>query len=707
MATLNFGEAALQTSVEFLKGVGAFKATLLQKELGIFNFNDLIHYFPYRYLDTTQVQSISSLQPDQEWVQLKGIIMNFQEHGTGFKKRLTATLYDPSGQLELVWFQGISYVTKNIQANTAYTVFGKLSFFNGFPTITHPELEKVQVGVQEKTDTMLPTYSVTEKLRAKGITNRNFAKLTQALFSKIQPYDVYETLPPSLLQQYGLMGRFEALKQIHFPVNAEALSRAKHRLKWEELFIAQLKISQSNLRNKSQAGFSFPSIGNVFNDFYEKYLPFPLTNAQKRVIKDIRTDTLRGRQMNRLVQGDVGSGKTIVALLSMLMALDNGFQSCMMAPTEILAQQHFEGISKLLEDMPVNVVLLTGSVKAKQRKPIMAGLADGTVHIVVGTHALLEDKVVFKNLGLAVIDEQHRFGVGQRAKLWQKNSLPPHILVMTATPIPRTLAMTIYGDLDVSVIDELPPGRKPIITMHRFDHYRPKVMDFIRHEISNGRQIYIVYPLIDESDKMEYESLMANYEQVKTHFPDPRYNVAMVHGRQDPGEKERNMQRFIKGEAHILVATTVIEVGVNVPNASVMLIESAERFGLSQLHQLRGRVGRGSEKSYCILLTSTELSKESRQRMSIMTQTSDGFVIAEEDLKMRGPGDMYGTRQSGALDFKIADIVQDAAIVEATKGAAEQLLTNDPQLSLPDHRLLYLALHQTQKGQPMPWSKIS
>lgn len=707
MATLNFGEPQLQTAVEFLKGIGTFRAILLQKELGIQNFNDLLQYFPYRYLDTTEVQDIKSLSPEQEWVQLRGIIMNFQEHGTGFKKRLTATLIDASGQMELVWFQGISYITKNIVANTAYSVFGKLSFFNGFPTITHPELESIQAGNKSKTETMLPVYSVTEKLRAKGINNRNFAKITQSLFEKINSSDVYETLPLELRQRYQLMGRFEALQQIHFPQHAAQLAKATERLKWEELFIAQLKILQSNARNRAQAGFSFHSIGDVFHDFYEQHLPFPLTGAQKRVLKEIRIDTLRGKQMNRLVQGDVGSGKTIVALLSMLMALDNGYQCCMMAPTEILAQQHFEGISQLLKDMPINVTLLTGSVKAKQRKPILQGLANGTMHIVIGTHALLEDNVVFNNLGLAVIDEQHRFGVGQRAKLWQKNSLPPHILVMTATPIPRTLAMTIYGDLDVSVIDELPPGRKPINTLHRFDNYRPKVMDFIRHEIELGRQIYMVYPLIDESEKMDYESLIANYEQVKTHFPDPKYNVAMVHGRQDPAEKERNMQRFVKGEAHIMVATTVIEVGVNVPNASVMLIESAERFGLSQLHQLRGRVGRGSEKSYCILLTSSELSKESRQRMSIMTQTNDGFVIAEEDLKMRGPGDMYGTRQSGALDFKIADIVMDAPLVEMTKKAAEQLLDHDATLSHPDHRMLYLALHQTTKGQATPWNKIS
>jgi ATP-dependent DNA helicase RecG len=697
----------LQTSVEFLKGIGSFKAELLRKELHISTYGDLLHYFPYRYIDGTQVQNIQSLQPDQEWVQLKGIIMNFNEHGSGFKKRLTATLYDQTGQLELVWFQGISYVQKNILPNTAYSIFGKLTFFNGFPTITHPEIEAIKPGQNNAAPTMQPAYSVTEKLRSKGLNNRSFAKVTQAMLEKIRPGDIYETLPPNILQQYNLCGRYEALSQIHFPQNAMAQQRSSHRLKWEELLIAQLKITRANIRNHQQPGYVFGSVGDLFNTFYNDYLPFDLTGAQKRVIKEIRTDTLQGRQMNRLVQGDVGSGKTMVALLSMLIAADNGYQSCMMAPTEILAQQHFQGISDLLKDMPVSIAILTGSVKTKERRRILEGLKEGTIHIVVGTHALVEDKVTFRNLGLAVIDEQHRFGVSQRAKLWQKNTLPPHVLVMTATPIPRTLAMTLYGDLDVSVIDELPPGRKPIHTTHRFDVYRFKIMEFIKYEIEKGRQIYIVYPLIDESDKLDYESLIANYEQVKTYFPDPKYNVAMVHGRQPADEKDRNMQRFVSGEAHILVSTTVIEVGVNVPNASVMLIESAERFGLSQLHQLRGRVGRGSEKSYCILLTGQEISKESRQRMSIMTQTNDGFLIAEEDLKMRGPGDIYGTRQSGALDFKIADIVQDAALVEETKKAAELILSEDPGLTHPNHRMLYQALHHNTQSNTLQWNKIS
>jgi ATP-dependent DNA helicase RecG len=514
-------------------------------------------------------------------------------------------------------------------------------------------------------------------------------------------------LPAALLDRYQLMPRFEAYKQIHFPASDAARRQAERRLKWDELLLTQLRILRLKLNHHQQAGFSFPVVGQYFTDFYEHHLPFQLTGAQKRVLREIRQDTISGRQMNRLVQGDVGSGKTIVALMAMLLALGNGFQASLMAPTEILSQQHYQGIKELLEPMQIPVAILTGSVKGKERKQILAGLADGSIPIVIGTHALVEDSVQFRNLGLAVIDEQHRFGVTQRAKLWTKNQRPPHVLVMTATPIPRTLAMTIYGDLDVSVIDELPPGRKPIETIHRSEQFRPRVMQFLKHEIASGRQIYIVYPLIEESEKLDYESLKAGYEQVKAWFPDPAYRVAMVHGKQPIDERQRNMERFVGGDAHILVATTVIEVGVNVPNASVMVIESAERFGLSQLHQLRGRVGRGSEKSYCILLTGYELSKESRQRMHIMTQTSDGFVIAEEDLKMRGPGDIYGTRQSGALDFKIADIVHDVDIMEETKEAAVALLTDDPYLERQQHRRLREELHKNRNRQVLQWSKIS
>ncbi len=696
----------LDTPVEFLKGVGPLRGELLRKELNIFTFGDLLQHFPLRYIDSAFVQNIGSLSPEQEYVQLQGIITNLSEEGSSFKKRLTATLYDKTGRVELIWFQGISYIKKGIQPNTVYNVFGKLSYFNSLPTISHPEIEQYNPAAPVIKG-MQPVYSTTEKLKSKGLSNRAFAKVLQSLWEKLSPKDIPEILPDSLLKHYNLINRFEAYKQIHFPANEQYRQQAERRLKWEELLLTQLRILRLKLNHHQQAGFVFPAVGDNFNNFFEHHLPFSLTNAQKRVLKEIRQDTLSGKQMNRLVQGDVGSGKTIVALMSMLLAIDNGFQASLMAPTEILAQQHYQGIKELLAPLQIPVALLTGSVKGKERKQILEGLSKGTIPIVIGTHALVEDTVQFQNLGLAVIDEQHRFGVTQRAKLWTKNERPPHVLVMTATPIPRTLAMTVYGDLDTSVIDELPPGRKPIETIHRSENFRPKVMQFLKHEIEKGRQIYIVYPLIEESEKLDYESLKAGYEQVRAWFPDPQYRVAMVHGKQPMEERERNMERFVSGDAHILVATTVIEVGVNVPNASVMIIESAERFGLSQLHQLRGRVGRGSEKSYCILLTGYELSKESRQRMHIMTQTTDGFLIAEEDLKMRGPGDIYGTRQSGALDFKIADIIHDVDIMEETKEAAQKILSQDPLLELPQHRQLQQDVHKSRNKQVQQWSKIS
>lgn len=695
----------LDTPVEFLKGVGPFRAELLRKELNIYSYNDLLHHFPLRYIDTAGMMKISQLTHEHEYVQLRGVILNFKEEGQSFRKRTTATLYDKTGSIELIWFQGGSFVEKNIQPNAVYNVFGKLSFFNGNANISHPEIELYNASAP--VNSMQPVYSSTEKLKAKSITNRSFAKLLQAVFEKITPQDIAEILPQNILQHYQLMPRFEAFKQIHFPVNESLKKQAERRLKWEELLLSQLKILRLKLNHHQQAGFKFPNVGERFNNFFHHHLPFALTNAQKRVIKEIRQDTFSGKQMNRLIQGDVGSGKTIVALMAMLLALDNGFQALLMAPTEILAQQHYQGIKELLEPLQIPVAVLTGTVKGKARKQILEGLHKGIIPIVIGTHALVEETVVFQNLGLAIIDEQHRFGVTQRAKLWTKNERPPHVLVMTATPIPRTLAMTVYGDLDVSVIDELPPGRKPIETIHRSENFRPKVMQFLKNEIEKGRQIYIVYPLIEESEKLDYESLKAGYEQVKAWFPDPKYRVAMVHGKQPVDEKERNMHRFVTGDAHILVATTVIEVGVNVPNASVMVIESSERFGLSQLHQLRGRVGRGSEKSYCILLTGFEISKESRQRMSIMTQTSDGFVIAEEDLKMRGPGDIYGTRQSGALDFKIADILTDVDIMEETKAAAQLILQQDPMLEQPAYKGMRTLMHQNRNKQVQQWSKIS
>jgi ATP-dependent DNA helicase RecG len=695
----------LETSVEYLKGVGPQKAELLRKELGIFNFGDLLYHFPYRYLDSAHMKNIQSLTADQDWVQLRGTIAHFQEEGTSFRKRLRAVLYDASGQMELIWFQGADWIRKGIQEGQAYTVFGKLSFFNGQPCIVHPELEPYQAGSTARG--LQPVYPTTEKLKAKGLSNRAFAKLLRELCNRLSSQHLPEILPEAVVSEYDLLPRYHAFMQIHFPENEVAQHAAERRLKWEELFLLQLRLGKLRVKHHQQAGFSFSRVGNLFHDFFEHHLPFQLTEAQKRVIREIRSDTLSGRQMNRLLQGDVGSGKTMVALMSMLLDLDNGFQAVLMAPTEILAQQHVQGIAELLKRLDIPVALLTGSVKGKQRKAILEGIATGAYPIVIGTHALLEDSVRFQNLGLAVIDEQHRFGVTQRARLWQKNTLPPHILVMTATPIPRTLAMSVYGDLDVSVIDELPPGRKPIHTIHRSEGYRPQVMQFLRSEIEKGRQIYIVYPLIDESEKMDYESLMAGIMQVKTWFPEPRYRVAMVHGKQAPDERQRNMERFVKGDAHILVATTVIEVGVNVPNASVMIIESAQRFGLSQLHQLRGRVGRGSEKSYCILLTGLELSRESRQRMDVMVRTSDGFEIAGEDLKMRGPGDIYGTRQSGALDFKIADIVHDTAIIEETHIAAEALLNEDPLLEQVAHRALAGFLQPKSGRQGQAWSQIS
>jgi ATP-dependent DNA helicase RecG len=676
---------------------------MLRTELEMTTFEDLLFHFPYRYFDRTQVTKINAVTPDSELVQIAGTLVNIDEEGTGRAKRLTATLFDETGRIELVWFQGMQWVKNSLTENAQYLVFGKASLFNGVMNIVHPEIdlltqENIKAGLQ-------PVYPSTEKLRAKGITNRSFAKITQSLFEKIKGVIVPEILSKDCLSRQRLCTRQQALQWIHFPANEEEMNRARYRMKFEELFLSQLKIGQLRLQHTIQEGFVFEKVGNHFNDFFHHHLPFQLTNAQKRVLKEIRQDTATGKQMNRLLQGDVGSGKTIVALMSMLLAKDNGFQACLMAPTEILAQQHFQSIHELLEKLGLHVALLTGSIKGKQRKDILAGLENGMIDFAIGTHALIEEQVKFQNLGLAVIDEQHRFGVGQRARLWSKNVKAPHVLVMTATPIPRTLAMTLYGDLDVSVIDELPPGRQEIKTVQRNEMNRVKVMEFVKSEIDKGRQAYIVYPLIEESEKLDFESLMAGYEQVKIFFPEHKYRIAMVHGKQEMEERERNMQRFIVGEANILVATTVIEVGVNVPNASIMVVESAERFGLSQLHQLRGRVGRGSEQSYCILLTRNKVSKESAQRMQIITSTTNGFVIAEQDLAMRGPGDMYGTRQSGIMKFKLADLVQDVGILEQTRNEAKLLLEEDPKLLATQNHLLRLVLlKETQQAQ---FSKIS
>lgn len=637
-------------------------------------------------------------------MQIIGTLINLYEEGAGRKRRLTATLYDDTGKIELIWFQGVQWLKKSLKDNAHYIVYGKVSYFNGAINISHPEIDPLTSETARAG--MEPVYPLTEKLRSKSLNNRALVKITKGLLDKVSPGDLPEILPPNIIQHYKLCDRYHAIKWIHFPDSNEHMHAARLRLKWEELLAAQLKIGQIKLQHNIQPGWKFENVGDHFNQFFKEHLPFELTNAQKRVLKEIRFDTATGKQMNRLVQGDVGSGKTIVAVMSMLLALDNCHQACLMAPTEILAQQHYNSIRKLLEPMGIHVALLTGNIKGKERKEILKGLADGTIKISVGTHALIENAVQFDNLGLAVIDEQHRFGVGQRARLWEKNEKAPHVLVMTATPIPRTLAMTLYGDLDVSVIDELPPGRQEIKTAHRNEMRRASVMDFIKTEVDKGRQAYIVYPLIEESEKMDYESLMAGYEQVKIFFPEHKYRIAMVHGRQDPEERERNMKRFVDGDAQVLVATTVIEVGVDVPNATVMLIESAERFGLSQLHQLRGRVGRGGEQSYCILLTGNKLSKESLERMQTMTATNNGFVIAEKDLAMRGPGDLYGTRQSGTFKFKLADIIHDTHILEQTREAAQHILSEDPGLTLPQHQgIRYVLLQQSAPSNN--WSKIS
>ncbi len=613
---------------------------------------------------------------------------------------------DQTGIIELVWFQGITWADKLISIGHQYLVYGRLGFFMGKPQMAHPDIELYSAQNATGKSFLEPIYPSTEKLKSKGLNGKAIGKLTQELFKKLTENELPENLPQSLVEKYKLFGRFQAYRNIHFPINEKAYQQALRRLKFEEFFFAQLGVQLIKLNRQQQfKGLHFEKIGSLFNDFYQHHLPFQLTEAQKRVLKEFRKDLGGGKQMNRLLQGDVGSGKTMVALLSMLMAADNGFQSVLMAPTEILAQQHYLSIKELTKSIPIKVELLTGSSTPKQRKPILAACADGDVQILIGTHAVIEDNVVFKNLGLAVVDEQHKFGVAQRAKLWKKNSIPPHILVMTATPIPRTLALTAYGDLDYSVIDELPPGRKPITTFHRKESARPQVMSFIKEQLALGRQAYIVYPLIEESSKLDYENLMKGYEEVKSFFPEPQYHISMVHGKQTSEQKDINMQRFAGNDTQILVGTTVIEVGVNVPNASVMVIESAEKFGLSQLHQLRGRVGRGADQSYCILLTGPQLSRDAFERMNIMVQTNDGFLIAEKDLEIRGPGDIQGTRQSGALAFKLANIVEDKAMLEISRDEVLKILEADAKLELPEHKPVaqFLASQKSKRG----WGKIA
>ena len=697
----------LETSIEFLKGVGPQRGDLLRKELNIHQYGDLLNLYPNRYIDRTRYYKINELQNSNSEIQIIGKVIHLKtvEQGKG-RSRLVATFVDDTGQMELVWFQGQKWIKESLQLNTVYVIFGKVTSFNGTFNMAHPELETLETHKASLRSAMQPVYPSTEKLNNKGINSKVISKLMQQLFIETQALFT-ETLPDSIINELHLVPKNIALFNIHFPKSQELLAKAQFRLKFEELFFIQLQLITKNLIRKHKIkGQPFEHVGTYFNTFYKNHLPFDLTQAQKRVLKEIRNDLGSHAQMNRLLQGDVGSGKTIVALMCMLLAKDNGFQSCLMAPTEILANQHFMGISELAQPLQLNIKLLTGSTKPAERKIIYQELEEGTLDILIGTHALLEDKVQFNNLGLAIIDEQHRFGVEQRSRLWKKASIPPHILVMTATPIPRTLAMSLYGDLDISVIDELPPGRKPIQTVHRYDAHRLKVWKFLKDEIAKGRQVYIVYPLIQESEKMDYKDLMDGYESISRDFPLPHYSISIVHGKMKPTDKDEEMKRFVEGKTNIMIATTVIEVGVNVPNASVMVIESAERFGLSQLHQLRGRVGRGAEQSYCILMTGFKLSEDSKTRMETMVRTNDGFEIAEVDLKLRGPGDIMGTQQSGILNLQIADLVKDRDILQVARHLAVRLLKEDPSLSNPIHAKLkevFLALSKKKNI----WNYIS
>lgn len=696
----------LSNPIEYLKGVGPQRADLLKKELGIFTFGDLLEHFPYRYLDRTKVNLIADITPQTDFIQLVGRLASMETIGEKRSRRLIAEIRDSSGSLELVWFQGISWIQKSMEVGKEYIVYGRVSFFQGKPQISHPEMEPRNGLLKQEKTSLEPVYPSTEKLKVRGLGGRQLGRLTQQLFSHLTDKNIPEILPGRIIQKLGLTLRFEALSSIHFPATLEKSEQAARRLKFEEFFELQVRMGMiKSQRHRFSRGVLFSRVGDLFNSFYSGHLPFELTGAQKKVLREIRKDTGGGRQMNRLLQGDVGSGKTMVALLSMLLSADNGFQSCLLSPTEILAKQHFDHFSELLRDLPLTVNLLTGSTKSKERKKILQQLADGSVDILIGTHAVIEDTVLFGNLGLAIVDEQHRFGVAQRAKLWDKSTIPPHVLVMTATPIPRTLAMTAYGDLDYSVMDELPPGRQPVTTVHRYEYRRPQVMDFIRAEIDRGKQVYIIFPLIEESEKLDYENLMKGYENVKAYFPEPKYWISMVHGRQSNEARETNMQRFVRHDTQIMVATTVIEVGVNVPNATVMVIESAEKFGLSQLHQLRGRVGRGKDKSFCILLTNSQLNNDARERLKIMCATSDGFKIAEKDMEIRGPGDIAGTRQSGLQDFKLANIVQDRQLLEIAKEMADWVLDFDPELIEADNQ--HFKNYLLSKHGKTQWSKIS
>ena len=696
----------LHTPIEYLKGVGPSRADLLLKELGIRNLADLVNFFPSRYIDRTQFLKINQLQQNSSEIQIVGKITQIRTVKQKRGSRLVATFIDETGSIELVWFRGAKWIKENLKVDIPYVAFGKVNWFNGLFNMPHPELELVSEYKKSIQKAMQPIYPSTEVLSNRGVTNRVMVKMFQNLFSTTGT-NYGETLSPKMLNKFGFLNKGEALFNIHFPQSQELLTKAQKRLKFEELFYIQLQLIRKKLIHKSKIkGYVFDKVGDNFNTFYSEHLPFELTTAQKRVIREIRKDLGTGAQMNRLLQGDVGSGKTIVGLLCMLLALDNNFQSTLMAPTEILAKQHFNAIQNILGGMHIKVGLLTGSTRIKERKVLHEHLENGELNILIGTHALLEDKVKFHNLGLAIIDEQHRFGVAQRAKMWMKNQLPPHILVMTATPIPRTLAMSVYGDLDVSVIDELPPGRKEVKTAHRYDSNRLSVFQFMREEIEKGRQVYVVYPLIKESQKLDFKDLMDGYESIVREFPRPDYQVSIVHGKMKAKDKEYEMERFLKKETQIMVATTVIEVGVNIPNASVMIVESAERFGLSQLHQLRGRVGRGAEQSYCILMTSFKLTSDAKIRMETMVQTSDGFEIAEADLKLRGPGDLMGTQQSGILNLKIADIVKDSTILKRAREEAIDLLNSDPNLEKNENINIKRAYQVISKNKAI-WANIS
>lgn len=690
--------------IKYLPGVGPQRAAVLEKELGIRSLHDLLYYFPYKYIDRSRLYYVHEIDGNMPYIQLRGQILSYEEAGEGYRKRLIAHFSDGTGVVDLVWFQGQKFVTGKYKVRTPYIVFGKPTVFGGRVNIAHPDIDPADELVLSNIG-LQPYYNTTEKMKHNWLNSRTIEKLMANLCDLIKE-PLPETLPDYIIEKNHLVSLTKALMNIHFPKTPEDLRKAQFRLKFEELFFVQLNILRyMKERQQRYQGFVFGKVGEVFNTFYSQNLPFELTGAQKRVIKEIRRDMGCGRQMNRLLQGDVGSGKTLVALMSMLIALDNGYQACMMAPTEILASQHYETITRMLCGMDVRVELLTGSIKGKRRTEILNGVITGEVHILIGTHAVLEDTVSFARLGMAVIDEQHRFGVAQRAKLWQKNSTPPHVLVMTATPIPRTLAMTLYGDLDVSIIDELPPGRKPIRTVHQFDNRRASLYADIRRQIQEGRQIYIVYPLIKESEKMDLKNLEDGYQTICEVFPE--YKVCKVHGQMKPAEKEAEMQRFVTGETQIMVATTVIEVGVNVPNASVMVIENAERFGLSQLHQLRGRVGRGADQSYCILVTGYKLSEDTRKRIDIMVQTNDGFEIAEADLKLRGPGDLEGTQQSGvAFDLRIANITRDAQLLQHVREIARQVVEADPDGTAPHHAMMWARLRQMRKTS-VNWSDIS